>query len=237
MRILSLALALFALVALYSGFTHGDGIMIGLGAASLASGALMASSLRSSTFFDVLNGLFAVETIVFGLINVAAAMEFWPTDYAEYVPPRYLPLATALFIPVLYAISQFPFIRRMMNIADPFFNAETPVGFRIRPFPPYAMKMRNYARLCILALVLINQFQVALNVRLNFFQNDFGNAIQVADEEHRVAFWHLLIGVFLPIAAVAIASNIVEFLIASNFVLQWRRWMTASYTGRWLTNS
>ena len=26
----------------------------------------------------------------------------------------------------------------------------------------------------------------------------------------------------------------VEFYVASNFVLQWRRWMTASYTARWL---
>ena len=29
----------------------------------------------------------------------------------------------------------------------------------------------------------------------------------------------------------------VEFYVASNFVLQWRRWMTASYTSRWLMHS
>ena len=29
----------------------------------------------------------------------------------------------------------------------------------------------------------------------------------------------------------------IEFYVASNFVLQWRRWMTASYTSRWLVNS
>ena len=29
----------------------------------------------------------------------------------------------------------------------------------------------------------------------------------------------------------------IEFYVASNFVLQWRRWMTASYTSRWLLNS
>ena len=28
-----------------------------------------------------------------------------------------------------------------------------------------------------------------------------------------------------------------EYYVAANFVLQWRRWMTASYTGRWLVNS
>ena len=191
MRPLSIALAIFALIAIYSGISHDDGMMLGLGAASLVSAALMASPLHSSSFFGILNGLFAVETVIFGIVNLIDLDGFWPQDYADYVPPRYLPLATALFIPVLYGISQFPFIRRMMKIADPFYDAPTPAGFHIRPFPPFTMTLGSYARLCILLLVLINQFQVALSVRLNFFQNDFGNAIQVADEAHRVAFWHV----------------------------------------------
>ena len=33
------------------------------------------------------------------------------------------------------------------------------------------------------------------------------------------------------------SSGIVEFFVASNFVLQWRRWMTASFTSRWLMHS
>ena len=88
-----------------------------------------------------------------------------------------------------------------------------------------------------MALILINQFQVALGVRLNFFQNDFGNAIQVPDEAHRLEFWHQLLGVFLPLAFIIIASAVLEYFIAANFVIQWRRWMTANYTGRWLVNS
>ena len=43
--------------------------------------------------------------------------------------------------------------------------------------------------------------------------------------------------VFIPLATIAIVSGIVEFFVASNFVLQWRRWMTASFTSRWLTHS
>ena len=39
-------------------------------------------------------------------------------------------------------------------------------------------------------LILVNQFQVALGVRINSSSRDFGNAIQVPDEAHRVVFWH-----------------------------------------------
>ena len=99
------------------------------------------------------------------------------------------------------------------------------------------MSQRVYGRACIVFLILINQFQVALGVRLNYFQMAFGNAIQVPDEAHRVAFWHQLIDVFTPLAIIIIAAQMIEFYVASNFVLQWRRWMTASYTSRWLLNS
>src|SRR5208282_2700180 len=97
---------------------------------------------------------------------------------------------------------------------------------------PLIVKQTSYARACVVFLVLLNQFQVALSIRLNFFQNDFGNAIQVPDEAHRVAFWHQLIVVFVPLVAVIITFAVIEYYIASNFVLQWRRWMTASYTSR-----
>ncbi len=237
MRLFSIALAVFGLVALYTGVSRGDAMTLGFGGASLLAAALIFSPLQSSSFFDILNGLFVVETITFGLINLADLGGFWPEVFADYVPPRYLPLATALFIPVLYAISQFPFVRRMMKIADPFFDASTPAAFHIRPFAPFTMTMGNYARLCVVLLVIINQGQVAISVWNNFFSNQFGNAIQVPDEEHRVAFWHLLLTVFPLIAGSAILSNLIEYAIASNFTLQWRRWMTASYTARWLTNS
>ena len=78
---------------------------------------------------------------------------------------------------------------------------------------------------------------MAIGVRLNFFYRDFGNAIQVPDESHRIAFWHQLIGVFTPLVTISILVFLLEFYVSLNFVLQWRRWMTASYTSRWLMNS
>ncbi len=99
------------------------------------------------------------------------------------------------------------------------------------------VRQELYGRINVFFLILINQFQVALALRFNFFQRDFGNAIQVANEAHRIAFWYQLLYVFVPIATIAIVAGIVEFFVASNFVLQWRRWMTASFTSRWLLHS
>jgi putative ATP-binding cassette transporter len=125
----------------------------------------------------------------------------------------------------------------MTAITDPFFEARTPIS--IRPWPRAAMAIRQtlYGRINIFFLILINQFQVALGVRLNFFYRDFGNAIQVPDEAHRIAFWHQLFGVFTPLVTISIVAFLVEFYVSLNFVLQWRRWMTASYTSRWLVGA
>ena len=77
-------------------------------------------------------------------------------------------------------------------------------------------------------LVLVNQAQVGISVRLNFFSRDWFNAIQNKDE---AAFWSLLFTVFLFWAFVFIVSNVVEYLVQSAFLIRWRRWLTGQYVG------
>ena len=156
----------------------------------------------------------------------------------DYQLPSYLPLATALFGVLIFVISYIPFVQKMLRITDPFFAAQTPIT--IHPWPlsaDRAPRRSLYARINVFFLILINQFQVALGVRLNFFYRAFGNAIQVPDAAHMGEFWHQLLWVFTPLVTISILAFLVEFYVALNFVLQWRRWMTASYTSRWLLNS
>jgi putative ATP-binding cassette transporter len=230
-------LGVFAVLALGVGVYEKDGMTIFLAVAAALAAASAWPSVRIPTFLKIMSELFAVETVVFGLIALAEITHAWPHALEAYAPPRYLPVATALFVVALTLLSFVPFVQRMMRIADPFFEATTPISLK----PPFLgrvlMRQHVYGRTCVVFLILINQFQVALGVRLNYFQMAFGNAIQVADEAHRVAFWHQLIDVFLPLALVLITSLMIEFYVASNFVLQWRRWMTASLTSRWLLGS
>jgi vitamin B12/bleomycin/antimicrobial peptide transport system ATP-binding/permease protein len=232
-----LSLAAFAVLALVVGVYEEDAMMIIIGVASAVGAIASLPRWRLSTFLTILSDLFAFETILFGLADIVTLLGYWPEAYADYSLPRYLPLATALFGVAIFGISHFPFVRRMVALTDPFFEARTPIAIRPWPLPPIALRQSLYARINVYFLILINQFQVALGVRLNFFYRDFGNAIQVPDEIHRGDFWHQLIGVFTPLVTISILAFLLEFYVALNFVLQWRRWMTASYTSRWLLQS
>ena len=227
--VLTLAVAVF--------LAHGDTMTILLGVAAAVGALVSRPKYPLSTFLKVMTELFAVETVAFGLAVLARLLGYWPEAYKDYAIAPYLPLATAVFVIVLTLIYRLRFVRKMMTIADPFFEARTPISFRPLLLPRITIQQSLYARACVVVLILINQFQVALGVRLNFFQNAFGNAIQVPDEAHRVEFWDQLLGVFAPLVFIIIASNVIEYFIAANFVIQWRRWMTASYTSRWLLNS
>jgi putative ATP-binding cassette transporter len=235
MRIVSLAA--FAVLAFAAGFYSDDAMALGLGAAAALAAVASLPSLRLPTFLRLMAELFTVETIIFGLADLINALGYWPDAYKEYALPRYLPVATAVFVIALTLISYIAFVRRMMRIADPFFEATTPIVIRPVFMRPKIVRQSAYGRICVVFLILVNQFQVAIGVRLNYFQMAFGNAIQVPDEPHRVEFWHQLLVVFTPLALISITVLMIEFYVASNFVLQWRRWMTASYTTRWLVNS
>ena len=235
MRMVSLAV--FAAIALVVGAYEEDGMMLVVGFASALSAFASLPRWRTSTFLTILSDLFAFETILFGLADIAALLGYWPQAYADYELPRYLPLATALFGVAIFGVSHFAFVRRMVALTDPFFEATTPISIRPWPLPRIAVRQTTYARINIFFLILINQFQVALGVRLNFFYRAFGNAIQVPDAVHQAAFWQQLLLVFVPLVTISILAFLVEFYVALNFVLQWRRWMTASYTSRWLLHS
>ena len=235
MRMLSLAV--FAAVALVVGAYEADEMTLLIGAASGLAAFASLPRFRTSVFLSMLSDLFAAETILFGLADIVSLTGYWPKAYEDYQLPRYLPLATALFGVVIFAVSHFPFVQRMLRITDPFFLAGTPISIHPWPLPRMAVRQSLYARINVFFLILINQFQVAIGVRVNFFYRAFGNAIQIPDETHMAEFWHQLLWVFCPLVTISILAFLVEFYVSLNFVLQWRRWMTASYTSRWLLNS
>jgi vitamin B12/bleomycin/antimicrobial peptide transport system ATP-binding/permease protein len=235
MRMLSLAV--FAVLALVIGAYEEDSMTLLIGGASALAAVASMPRFRTSIFLSILSDLFAAETILFGLADIVSLTGYWPEAYADYSLPRYLPLATAIFGVVIFAVSHFGFVQRMLRITDPFFAARTPVSIHPWPLTPMALRQSLYARINVFFLILINQFQVAVGVRLNFFYRAFGNAIQIPDEAHMGEFWHQLLWVFTPLVTISILAFLVEFYVSLNFVLQWRRWMTASYTSRWLLHS
>ena len=240
MKPLSIGVAVAAAFALVTGITKGAGDILGLAAdpTLLSIGAvglmLALTTLRSpliSPFLRVFSTIFAVEYVVTALAYVAVRAGWWPPGLSELAPPASLANTVAIFGLLVHLISFIPVIRQITRLADPYFVTEDRGQIEISGLGTRHVTERRFASLLIVALVLINQLQVGINIRLSFFNRDWFNAIQ---NKNLVAFWSLLFGVFCFWAAIAVVSSLIEYYTESVLKIRWRRWMSERYYGLWL---
>src|ERR1700743_1960870 len=97
MKQLSICVAAFGLLALVQPVMHLDYAAMLLGIVALLCAVATFLSARISSFLKIFIGIFAVQTIVFGLAVVAGRTGLWPAAYVEYLPPDSLPLTVAMF--------------------------------------------------------------------------------------------------------------------------------------------
>jgi vitamin B12/bleomycin/antimicrobial peptide transport system ATP-binding/permease protein len=231
MKPLSFCVAFFAFLALVVAETASD-VMTGvLGGAALVCAITTFRSTAISSFLKILVGIFSVETVVFGLAVLAARAQLWPKAYADYMPPDSLPLTVAVFSILVYAVAQIGTVAQIMRIADRYFSADERNPARIWPFAPYIANERYIATAMVVFLVLLNQAEVGITVRLNFFNRDWFDAIQTRNSAE---FWRQLLFVFTPWAFILVAMTVVEFFTQSMLVIRWRRWLTDHFVSRWL---
>jgi len=230
MKILGLAVAAFALAAASLGLAQGDTMLQLLGGFSLAAAVCCWRSAPVSAFLKIFIALFSVEIVVFGLGDFAARFGYWPAALADAKFPPTLPLSVAVFAVLTFAVSHLPVVRRLTRIADRFFNAAATTVAHYGPIR-FAATERGLATGMVIFLVLINQAQVAITVRLSFFNRDWFNAIQ---DKNAADFWNLLLYVFTPWAFIYVASMVIEFVVTSYLVIRWRRWLTQFYISHWL---
>lgn len=80
------------------------------------------------------------------------------------------------------------------------------------------------------AVIVLNLTSVYINVRLNFWRNDFYNTLQELDEG---AFFKQL-GVFALLAGSFIIVVVYQFYLQQMLQIRWRRWLTRQYLTDWL---
>jgi vitamin B12/bleomycin/antimicrobial peptide transport system ATP-binding/permease protein len=119
-----------------------------------------------------------------------------------------------------------------MQIADRYFNADE-TGLAHWPSHSYAIPERHIAAALVVVLVLLNQAEVGVLVRLNFFNRDLFDAVQNRDA---TTFWRELLLVFTPWAFGYVAMAVIEFLFRSLLVIRWRSWLTDHFVSRWLNH-
>jgi putative ATP-binding cassette transporter len=83
----------------------------------------------------------------------------------------------------------------------------------------------------VVFLVLLNQAEVGVNLRLNFFRRDIFDALQNYDSP--TFFDTLLLG-FTPWAFAYVGMLVVEFFAQFMLVIRWRRWLTDHFVARWM---
>jgi len=229
-RLSSLIAAFAALCVIVAVKT--DNMALGLLAAASAICALTTWLSRDlSSFLKIFVTMFGVEVILFGAIFVISETGYWPASLQDYLLPDSLPLTVAIFSILVWAISHIPIVKRIMRIADLYFNSTTSTQVRIWPLPAFEVVESNIAKVMIVCLVAINQAQVGMTVRLSYFNRDWFNAIQNKDE---AAFWSLLLTVFLFWVVIYIVSMIVEYIMQSMLVIRWRAWLAEHYITKWL---
>jgi putative ATP-binding cassette transporter len=231
MRLLAVAVALFGLVALIQPIIQGnlEGDLLGVAALICAATTFRSSGI--SSFLKVFVGIFSTETIIFGLAVVAGRAGIWPAYFAEELPPESLPLTVAIFSILVYAVARLSTMEQVTRIADRYFNAAESAQARIWPFRPFTAAERHIAVAMVVFLVVINQAEVAIIVRLNFFNRTWFDAIQNRDA---ATFWEQLLFVFTPYAFIFVAMTVVEFFVQSMLVIRWRTWLTEHFVSRWL---
>jgi putative ATP-binding cassette transporter len=186
-----------------------------------------------SSYLRIFAAIFAAETVLFGSFFLSTAIDLWPQSLSDYAVPESLPLTVGIFAILVFAIAHIPVVGTMTSIADRYFDTQDRGSARLWPLPAFTTKERTLAIAMVVFLVVVNQAQVGMQVRLSFFSRDWFNAIQNKDEAE---FWRQLVTVFTPWAFLYIASAVLEYVIKSILTIRWRRWLTESYVGHWLDN-
>lgn len=231
MHILAALVALFSAAAALVSLKSGNGIVLLLAATGFLCAYTTYRARSISTFLQIFAAIFAAETALFGIIYLIAAMGLWPASLEDYEFPESLPLTVAIFGILVYAISYIPVVRSMTRISDRYFDTQDKTRARIWPFPSFAARERNVAIGMLVFLVLINQIEVAISVRLSFFSRDMYNALENKDA---AAFWTQILLVFTPWAFSDVGAHVIEYIVQSTLIIRWRRWLTTDYVSRWL---
>ncbi|GGH11636.1 ATP-binding protein [Alsobacter metallidurans] len=228
---LALVVLAAALAAGVVGAVRGDPAALGLALVGLLLAGATWRSAVISVFLRIFVAIFAVEYVLASAVVLLVRGGLWPEALADLAVPTSLPITVGVFGLIVYGASHLHVIRTITRIADLYFATREVGVARIWPFGTVQVRENRLAAAAITFLIVINQAQVGISVRLSFFNRDWFNAIQ---EKNADAFWSLLFTVFLVWAAVYIASAIVEYVVQSGLSIRWRRWLTDHFVSDWL---
>lgn len=230
MRLLALAiggLSLVALAASLAGWSESVPVYVAVSGLLMAGGMLAPMPIGAfGRFFIVFYGLGYL-----GLMALFLAQPILPEFIRGITPPPLTGFTAAAFGLFALALARIPVIAKIFSIADPYFETEDRLPIKLPFFGTVMARERWVAYVLLGIIILINLVQVAISVRLNAWQRDFGDALQ---NQNGPEFWRQLYEVWVPWVAFLIISYVVEYVFYSIFKIRWRGWATTRLVGRWL---
>lgn len=109
---------------------------------------------------------------------------------------------------------RFDFLRDAWRLAKPYFVSDD----------------RKWAWSLLGAVIALNLLLVFINVRFNFWNNDFYNTLQNFDEHG----FFVELGIFALLAVAFIVTSVYATYLQQMLQIRWRRWLTHQYLHDWL---
>jgi putative ATP-binding cassette transporter len=234
MRLLSILVAVMAAAALAVGASAQSAAIIGMGVIGLLLAVVTFRSPALTFFLRIFSGVFAIEYVLFGAAALLAQTGLWPAPLGIPAIPTSLPTTVGVFGVLIYAISFVPVIARISRLASPFFETDEVTTANLWPIGPYQIRLGRLAVALLVFLVVINQLQVGISLRISFFSRDMFDSLQNKDAP---SFWYQIFWVFVPWATIWVVSNLIELFANYTILIRWRQFMAREYTERWLSHA
>ncbi|SEF65225.1 ABC transporter ATP-binding protein/permease [Bosea lathyri] len=234
MRLLSFAVAAIAAIALVVGQQGGNAGLIGMGVVGLLLAVVTFRSPGLPFFLRIFSGVFGIEYVVFGGAAMLALVGWWPSALQIPPIPTSLPTTVGVFGVLIYAISFVPVIARIARLASPYFESDEITTARLWPIGAFSIRLGTLAVALFTFLIVLNQLQVGITLRLSYFNRDMYDALQNKDA---AAFWYQLFYVFCFWAVLWVATNLIEMFANYTILIRWRQWMANEYSARWLNHA
>ncbi|GLS18481.1 ATP-binding protein [Labrys miyagiensis] len=177
-------------------------------------------------------GLFAVSFVALALVASANGAGLIPETFQPFLPQTGSSIISAILAIAHLAISYIPVIRRIAEMANPFFEAKDRSQLEMGIFGRWPMSLKALGLGLFGVIIVLNVIQVYLLVRFNFWYNVFYTALQ---DKNASVFWTQLL-VFTFLATIWIIRGMTEAYLTGILKLHWREWLTERYMRQWLSD-
>jgi putative ATP-binding cassette transporter len=199
--------------------------------AGFAMAGILLASVNISAYLKVFVSVYGVGYLLLAGSWTLSEAGLLPPVLAALLPPPFAATGAVVFAGIVLGISYLEPIRAITLIADPYFaNRDAPTK-EVSLFRWFGSTEGRIGRNLVALSIFVNFADVALTLRFNFFYRDMYNSLQEYNAE---AFWHQVLWIFVPLAALNIAIGMFDLFVDSSLLIRWRTWLTHSLTGRWL---